>query len=225
MQKSFIFPAFLGPIVTLLPSLFITMQNEGQGLLFALLIVPCLFLCYLFELKGLIASVVVLTWAYLAFPVNLIWPLGIFISLLSGLFITSYAWGALRKDSDGKEDRSVEKLLTLTRKQLQIETEEKNQFKSALEELRKKTHSDSKVELKQIHTTLVDKTSQLDDLKSELAHAKQRVKQFEQQLAQKAQKSEKKIEDHQRLVELFQKQEKGYLDLIKKLSQGQKPTA
>lgn len=236
MKKAYLFPCFLGPIITLLPTLFVSTQGEGaSGVSFVLLTVCALLATYVFGRQGLIGSALFLTGATYYLDIQMVWTAGVWVALTSGLVVSTVSWQLLKDFLAHHEDAELatfKSLLMATREQLQKETREKNQLKQDLLSVQSQPTSvqpviskTSSEELGSLKKLLDQKAEDVRSLQEQLTQVKEQYASLVEVSSEKPKEQEdrlaldQKIEEQDKLIQLLQQEEKRLLNLLKEESQ------
>jgi len=215
-MKTNTFSAFIGPIITLLPTIFVASSGGFSHVGFCLLTTLALFLCYAFATNGLIAAVLILSTSLYFLDLQLVWAFGVMIALFSGLIVTSFSWNEARVDEVVEEPSdSLKAILVEAKKNLAEAILEKNSLKQQLLALDGKKVPD----VAPIKIQLEEKTQMLSKLKQEFFTLKSKLETFKKDQDQDRLGVQDKLLEKDKLLDLYKKQETEFLSLLKKENQ------
>lgn len=219
MDRIVLFTGFLGPVLTLLPALFVS--SKGGGVLdtgFCLITVLALILCYSFSTQGLIAASILLSASIYFLDLQLVWSFGVVIALFSGLIVTTFSWNLIKKPAVSEEPAdSLKGILIQTKQNLQQEIQEKNALKLKL--LEAQQHLKKTVDISPLQKQLEEKTAALNQVKQELFHIKSKFETLKKDQDQDQRDLENRLAEKEEIIELFKRQESELLSLLKKENQ------
>ena len=215
-MKTNTFSAFIGPIITLLPAIFVASSGGFSHVGFCLLTTLSLFLCYAFATNGLIASVIILSTSLYFLDLQLVWAFGIMVALFSGLIVTSFSWNPTKIDDALPEPSdSLKAILVEVKKNLADAIIEKNALKQQLLTLDGKKVPD----VGSIKIQLEEKTQMLSKLKQEFFTVKSKLETFKKDQDQDRLGVQNRLLEKDKLLDLYKKQETEFLSLLKKENQ------
>jgi uncharacterized coiled-coil protein SlyX len=202
-----IFSLLLGPVLTLLPLILVSVHSGKESLILVLISLASLFLSWAFSRLGLLIGAFLLTLSFVVLPFHFEYPFLLLGALITGLFITALSIDELKgggdlKKSDGEytineqnpvpfqqvleEKRqeeaqalSFKKLLALTRVQLQKEQAEKAQLQDKVTQLEAQLLQQDQAS-PDLTDELQEKKEKIEQMQLKLNELKEKVKAFEE---------------------------------------------